>query len=97
MVTHIVMWKLKDASRKREDIATLKRILEALEGRIPGLLRVEVGVNYATDASACDAVLFTQFTDRAALEAYQSHPEHKAVVPTVKALTSERHMVDYEA
>lgn len=97
MVTHIVMWKLKDASRRQQDTATLKRVLEALEGRIPGLLRVEVGVNFATDPTAADAVLFTQFTDRAALEAYQSHPEHKAVVTIVRELTAERHMVDYES
>jgi hypothetical protein len=36
--------------RKPADAARIKALLEALNGRIPGLLRIEVGVNFIEDA-----------------------------------------------
>jgi quinol monooxygenase YgiN len=40
-------------------------------------------------------VLYSEFVDRAALEAYQGHPLHLAVAPEVKARAVERRSVDY--
>lgn len=95
MVKHIVMWRLRETASKKEDAATIKALLEGLAGRIPGLLKVEVGVNFIEDANAADVVLYSEFTDRAALETYQAHPLHQAVVPRVKALAVERRSADY--
>ncbi len=92
MVKHIVMWKLRDKS----DAANIKARLEALQGRIPGLLHIEVGIDFlATDQSA-DVVLIAELESRAALESYQKHPEHQAVVPLVKAAAITRTVADYE-
>jgi len=92
MVRHVVMWKLRDKS----DAAEIKVRLEALQGQIPGLLHVEVGIDFlATDQSA-DVVLFAELESRAALQAYQKHPQHQAVVPLVKAAAVARTVVDYE-
>jgi quinol monooxygenase YgiN len=55
-----------------------------------------VGVNVVTDVNAADVVLYSEFTDLEALKTYQAHPLHQAVVPKVKALTTERRSVDYE-
>jgi len=41
-------------------------------------------------------VLYSEFVDLEALKTYQAHPLHQAVVPKVKALTTERRSVDYE-
>jgi hypothetical protein len=99
MVKHIVMWRLKDAgdaARQREHALAVKCDLEALAGRISGLLCIEVGFDFCQDASAADIVLYSEFTDRAALEAYQVHPAHLAVRPRIGAVTVERRVVDYE-
>lgn len=99
MVTHIVMWRLKDSAfgRPKTDNARLVREkLEALRGKIPGLLHLEVGFDFsATDASA-DVVLVTRFESRDALAAYQAHPDHQAVAAFVREVTSERRLADYE-
>jgi quinol monooxygenase YgiN len=92
MVKHIVMWKLKDPAHATK----VKALLEPLVGRIPGLLKLEVGANFAPGAMAADVVLYSELTDRAALAAYQAHPAHQAVVPLIVEMTTERRVVDYE-
>ena len=93
------MWRLKDSAfgRPQTDNARLVREkLEALRGKIPGLLHLEVGFDFsATDASA-DVVLVTRFESRDALAAYQAHPDHQAVAAFVREVTSERRLADYE-
>jgi quinol monooxygenase YgiN len=95
MVKHIVMWRLRDKSTKDADAGRIKELLESLTGRIPGLLKIEVGVNFIEDANSADVVLYSEFTDAAALAGYQVHPLHLEVVPQVKALAVERRSADY--
>lgn len=95
MVKHIVMWRLPDSGSKAADAARIKVLLEGLAGRIPGLLKIEVGVNFIDDPNAADVVLYSEFTDAAALAVYQSHPLHLEVVSQVKALAVERRSADY--
>lgn len=92
MVKHIVMWKL----REKSDAATIKTALEALSGKIPGLVAIEVGIDFLQSEQSADLVLTTTHTDRAALASYQAHPEHMAVVPMVRAAAIARTVVDYE-
>jgi hypothetical protein len=100
MVKHIVFWKLKPQAEGRDAAANaleVKRRLEALRGRIDGLLELEVGIDFSgTDASA-DVALYSVFTGRAALDAYQAHPEHLAVADFVALVRENRILVDYEA
>jgi hypothetical protein len=99
MIKHIVMFKIKDGvdgRSKAESIAEAKRQLEALNGRIPGLISLEVGVDYsATDASA-DMIIYSVLESREAVDAYAVHPEHTAILPFLKSIFSERRLVDYE-
>lgn len=95
MVKHIVMWRLKDKSTKDADAARIKELLESLTGRIPGLLKIEVGVNFIEDANSAEVELYSEFADAAALAGYQVHPLHLEVVPQVKALAVERRSADY--
>ena len=95
MVKHIVMWRFKNESTLTVDAARVKQQLESLAGRIPGLLKIEVGVNFIKDANAADVVLYSEFTDAEALAGYQAHPLHLEIVPQVKALASERRSADY--
>ncbi len=95
MVKHIVMWRIREGTSKTADAQIIKNLLEGLAGKIPGLLKIKVGINFIEDANASDVVLYSEFADRAALETYQSHPLHLAVVPEVKARAIERRSVDY--
>ena len=99
MIKHIVAWKLKDhaaGNDKRTNAAKLKRDLEALNGKIPGLLKIEAGLNFNPADDASDVVLYSEFTDRAALNAYLNHPDHLALVPFAREVRLERRVVDYE-
>jgi len=95
VVKHIVMWHLREGTSKTADAELIKSLLESLAGKIPGLLKIEVGVNFIEDANASDVVLYSEFVDRAALKAYQNYPLHQAVVPEVKARAIERRSTDF--
>jgi Stress responsive A/B Barrel Domain len=92
MIKHIVMWNVRGDSvaEKAAAIAQIQRSFESLRGRIPGLLHLELGVDYA-----CDVVLYTEFDSQASLDAYAIHPEHTRVKQEVADLRIARHQVDY--
>ena len=99
MVKHIVFWKLKEEANgqgKAANAAAIKQKLEALAGQIEGLLRIEVGMDFIHSSESVDVVLYSEFTDKAALDFYQQHPLHKAVMPFIAEARSERRVVDYE-
>lgn len=91
MIKHIVLWRLKN----KADAARAKQELESMRGRIPGLLNLEVGLNFA-EGSPVDLGLYSEFKDRAALEEYADHPVHVPVKQFVGALVAERWVLDYE-
>lgn len=97
MIKHIVMWNLRGDTRAERSAngLVLQREFEALRGRIPGLLRLEVGLDHSRIDYACDAVLYAEFESQAALDAYASHPEHLRVRQTLGDLRTARHQVDY--
>lgn len=97
MIRHIVMWKFRrDLEETPEQIALeMKSRLEALVGRIDGLLRADVGVNIKETASSYDAVLTADFPSFEAMEAYKVHPLHVAVSDYCKNRRLERVDVDY--
>ena len=99
MIRHIVAWRLKDSALGNDKAANarqMKEKLEALRGRIPGLLRLDVGLDFSATENSADVVLVSEFESREALAAYQVHPEHKAVGLFVRAVVSERRLVDCE-
>jgi len=96
MIRHIVFWKLK-AENKAENALKIKTDLEALKGKIPGLLHIEVGINTdGTPQDNWDVVLNSDFEDIAALDAYQVHPLHKAAAAFIGGVRTDRACVDYE-
>lgn len=97
MIRHVVMWRLSEqAGDKTDNALRLKQLLEELNGRIPGLLRLEVGIDFSREGESSDVVLYSEFESKEALDAYQRHPAHLEVVPFVKSVRAERRMVDYE-
>jgi len=99
MVKHIVMWRLKDSAHGNSsefNACMIKEKLEALRGRISGLVSIEVGLDFSRTESSFDVVLYSEFIDRKSLEGYQVHPEHEAVKSFIGGATAERKLVDYE-
>lgn len=94
MIRHVVLWRLK--STDGDILHSLRRALEAQRGKIPGLLRVEVGVNIGSSRRAVDLALICDFASREALAAYHRHPAHSETRAIVDPLAQEHWIVDYE-
>ena len=100
MIKHIVMWKYKEFAHGNDRVTNArltKEKLEGLRGKIPGLLVIEVGLDFSATPNSSDVVLYCEFADVEALKAYQAHPLHQAIVPFGAEAASERRVVDYEA
>jgi hypothetical protein len=91
MVKHIVLWRLKD----KADAAGIKEQIESMRGKIPGLLKLEVGFNFA-EGSPVDIGVYSEFESREALEQYANHPIHVPVKQYIVARVSDRWVFDYE-
>ena len=91
------MWNVRGDSpgERRANIDRLKREFESLRGRIPGLMRLEIGVDHSGIDYACDVVLYSEFDSQEALAAYASHPEHTRVKLALGNMRIARHQVDY--
>lgn len=100
MVKHIVLWKLKEKSggkSKHDNALRLKRELEALNGKIPGMIMLEVGISTKDNENDdADVILYSEFENIESLENYHHHPEHVKIIPFVKSIRSERRVIDYE-
>jgi heme-degrading monooxygenase HmoA len=98
MLQHIDMWKLKDHAEGADRAANaleMKRRLEACKGIVPGMLAFEVTLAQPGLEATYDVVLYSEFEDKAALEAYAQHPLHKALVPFIGAIREGRQCMDY--
>ena len=79
------------------DYRFIKENLEALSGKIPGLLAISVQTDGLLASSNADLMLDSSFEDEAALKGYAVHPEHVAVADTyVRPYTQTRLCLDYE-
>ncbi|MHB8286070.1 MAG: Dabb family protein [Caulobacteraceae bacterium] len=98
MIKHIVMWNVRGATtaEKAATAAVIKAGFEALTGRIPGLIALEIGIDLSRIDYACDMVLYSEFEDQAALSAYASHPEHLRLRDELIGARIARFQVDYE-
>lgn len=99
MVKHIVFWNIKNevnGESKEQVMLRIKTMLEELNGKIPGLLKAEVGINKNTNPAAYDICLYSEFPDWESLNLYQDHPLHVACKDYIRAAAEERVLCDYE-
>ena len=99
MVKHILLLKIKDGVEgrtKAESMAKAKALIEGMNGKIPGLIHVEVGYDFSVSGDSADMALYSEFESREALEVYAGHPVHVAILPFVKSIIEERRLIDYE-
>ena len=99
MVKHVILWTLKDeftAEQKETIKADIKKGLEGLAGKIPGLLDICVNTE-GLESSTADLMLDASFESAEALKGYAVHPEHVAAADTkVRPYTATRPCLDYE-
>ena len=96
MVKHIILWKLKDEFNNNEIKVQMKEQLEGLKGKIDGLLEIEVQIE-KLESSNVDVMLYSVFTDEAALKNYAIHESHVFVADNyVRPYTASRSCIDFE-
>lgn len=99
MVKHVILWQLKDElsdSEKAEVKNGIKAGLEALKGKIPGLIEIRVEINPLASSNA-DVMLDSMFENEESLKGYAVHPEHVAVADgKVRPYTKSRVCMDFE-
>ena len=100
MVRHIILWTLRNdmtEQEKNERALAIKKGLESLAGRIPGLLSIKVVASGKLPTSNADVMLDSSFTDFDALKGYAVHPDHVAVADgIVRPYTASRTCLDFE-
>ena len=91
MVKHIVLYTFKEGVNKEEAITVIRDSLYPLVGKIEGLLHLEVKLAF----NGMDYALYSEFSSRAALEAYAVHPLHEAAKGNFKHFIATRVAADY--
>ena len=99
MIYHVVMWNFKEEveeAKKAELQAEMAKHLEALVGKVPGLLTAKF-VATPLPTSTHDMALVTTLEKAEDVKVYGSHPDHVAVADTyVRPYVTERACLDYE-
>ena len=99
MVKHVILWQIKDefSIEEKEKIKKeAKESLEALAGKIDGLLEIKLNI-VGLESSNADMMLDSSFESEAALKGYAIHPEHvKAADAFVRPFTKSRLCLDFE-
>ncbi|MBO5305891.1 MAG: Dabb family protein [Clostridia bacterium] len=94
MIKHIVCFKLKNNSP--EECQRAAEVLRSMEGNVPMLRGIEVGVDFLHSERSYDVVLSVLLDDEAALEAYQNDPYHVGVVKKhMHAVREDSVAIDY--
>lgn len=95
MFTHVVLFRLKD--RSPASVERAASVLRAMQGNVPSLRGIEVGVNVVPAERAYDIALITRFDSLAAMEEYQVHPNHVKVRDYMVSVMETSVAVDFES
>jgi len=96
MLTHIVFWKYRDDVPAEVRADHLKR-LQDLKNRIAVIETLSAGADVLRLPRSFDTGIVVTFRDRAALETYNIHPDHVAIVDFGKPLSAQVVSVDFES
>ena len=98
MVKHIIIWNFKEEMTDEEKAFAsnkIKKELEALKGKIDGLLDIKVEAK-SLASSTGDLLLDSSFESEEALMGYQENPEHIKAATYVRSVMGARRCFDYE-
>lgn len=77
MIRHIVLFRIKPEFKA--DIPELVRNFYTMKGHVEGLIDLEAGADILGSERSYDIALICTFADRAAFDAYQTHPLHMPI------------------
>ena len=77
MIRHIVLFRIKPEFKA--EIPALVQNFYAMKGRVEGLVDLEAGADILGSERSYDIALVCTFADRAAFDAYQTHPLHQPI------------------
>ena len=93
MIKHVICFKLKQG----ESAEKAKEVLLSMEGNVPMLRGIEVGIDALHSPRSYDVILNVLLDDMDALTAYQKDAYHCDVVKThMHAVVETSVAVDYE-
>lgn len=99
MIKHVILWNLKEeyTFEEKENIKqNIKKALEGLDGKIPGMIDIKVHIS-GLSSSTADLMLDSSFETADALKSYAVHPDHvKAADTFVRPFTALRSCLDFE-
>lgn len=96
MIEHIVLFKWQPTAVP-ESVTAAMSALAAMPGQIPVIMALSYGENFCDRAQGFTHGLVVRFADRAALDQYQNHPVHQAIVQSqIKPIVSDVLAMDYE-
>ncbi len=95
MIKHIVCFKLREDSAEARNTAA--QVLRSMDGNVPLLRGIEVGVDFLRSTRSYDVILQVVLDDADALDAYQNDPYHCSVVKKhMHAVAESSVAIDYE-
>ena len=96
MITHIVLFKLSDPNP--DTITATRDLLLSMDGRVPQLRHLEVGVDLVRSERSYDIALVSRVESLDELRAYQIDPYHAGTIqPHMRSVCSAIVAVDYES
>jgi len=95
MITHVVLFKLKDSSQN--NIEKARDVLLGMRGKIQLLRHLEVGMDVLHSERSFDIALITRFDSMEDLKAYQVNPIHLEVAKYINSVKEVSIVVDYES
>lgn len=94
MLKHVVFLKFKPGTSET-DIDDIEKGLASLPARIPEIKRYEFGRDILRTERSYDFALISEFEDQDAMNRYQTHPYHFAVLNKIKMLCENIIAVDF--
>lgn len=95
MLRHLVLFKFKPETSRQEQERLLSALRE-LPAVIPEIRKYEVGFDVTRTARSFDAAIHSLFDDAAALDRYQTHPDHLKIGGVIAAACAQVAVVDFE-
>lgn len=99
MIKHMIIWTINEkfsAEEKQTIMQNAKRELEALKGKVPGLVDIKLQIEKLSSSNG-DMMLDSTLESAEALKVYQTHPAHVAAADGfVRPFTAQRLCIDFE-
>jgi hypothetical protein len=90
MLTHVVVYSLRDDVAATEVVARLQEMIALA----PLVTTLSTGVDVSRTHASYDVALVTTHPDAASYEAYRTHPDHKVLLDWLLPKLENRTVVD---